>query len=62
MTKEEFISRIYNTPCESCPIRLFCRNNASFSCHSTARQYYNIASDGKGVVKWLLQETALSLD
>ncbi len=40
MTLQEFTGRIMATPCEKCPIEIYCQLCTAFSCHSTARQYY----------------------
>lgn len=66
MDKAEFISRIYNMPCERCPIYDYCQVCKAFSCGSTARQYYNSHSTAKEGFKWPIKTdlsiTALSSD
>lgn len=52
MTQQEFVNRIMGTPCEECPIEIYCRICKAFSCHSTARQYYVTHKRPKEVFKW----------
>ena len=64
MTKREFVTRIYNKPCESCPISVFCHLCKAITCASVARKYYD-THGGKDGFKWPikdLRETAWNSD
>ena len=40
MEMKEFVAKILATPCEICPIKIYCKMCVAFSCHSTAHKYY----------------------
>ena len=40
MEMRQFVAKILATPCEKCPIKIYCEMCVAFSCHSTARKYY----------------------
>lgn len=52
MTQQEFIIRIIATPCEKCPIEIYCRLCVAFSCHSTASKYYSTHKRPGEDFKW----------
>lgn len=62
MKKSEFVARLFETPCESCPIQIFCRASRTFSCSSTARKYYDLVSNGEEGLQWPTLETESNLD
>lgn len=40
MEMKQFVNKILATPCEVCPIKIYCEMCRTFSCHSTAHRYY----------------------
>lgn len=40
MTLKQFVAYILATPCEKCPITIFCSVYRSNYCHATAHKYY----------------------
>ena len=40
MEMEQFVIKILATPCEKCPIKIYCKMCRAFSCHATAHKYY----------------------
>ena len=40
MEMRQFVAKILATPCEKCPIKIYCEMCVAFSCHSTAHKYY----------------------
>lgn len=62
MEKAEFIKKIFYTPCEECPIEGYCKLCKSFSCTSTARQYYYHIINFRGCFAWPLKRTEFNLD
>lgn len=40
MTRPEFVNRIFSTPCQKCPISIFCKIAPTHSCVETARLYF----------------------
>ena len=40
MEMKQFVIKILATPCEKCPIKIYCGMRKAFSCHATARKYY----------------------
>ena len=40
MEMRQFVAKILATPCEKCPIKIYCEICVAFSCHSTAHKYY----------------------
>ena len=40
MTKAEFIKLIFQTPCEKCPISIYCKMCVAITCCQVARKYY----------------------
>ena len=40
MEMRQFVAKILATPCEKCPIKIYCEMCIAFSCHSTAHKYY----------------------
>lgn len=51
MTKSQFIAKTISTPCEDCPITIFCEACDYFSCGQVASRYYNTHKDERGVFK-----------
>lgn len=46
ITREKFIAYIFSHSCENCPIAIQCRNIKSFSCTTTAKQFFRMYNDG----------------
>lgn len=40
MEMKQFVNKILATPCEVCPIKIYCGMCRTYSCHSTAHRYY----------------------
>lgn len=57
MTRRQFVARIFDTPCEKCPIQFYCRSGPLYNqyriqmCTNTAaafyRQYKEVFESGK---------------
>lgn len=57
LNKREFIRHIYDTPCDVCPIAVYCKEVFTISCTSTAAHYFNTHSkEGEGV-KWPIADS-----
>ena len=41
MTKAEFVKMIFQTPCEKCPISIYCKMCVAITCCQVARKYYS---------------------
>lgn len=50
LNKREFIKHIYDTPCDVCPIAVYCKEVSTISCTSTAAHYFNShTKDGREI-------------
>ena len=52
MTCKQFCAKILYTPCEDCPIDIYCKLKPYLSCTLTAVDYYRKHSSGKVEFKW----------
>lgn len=50
MTKRQFVEKIFSTPCEKCPISIYCKMCIAITCCQVARKYYE-SHNTKGEVK-----------
>lgn len=57
MEKAEFIKKVFTTPCEQCPIDLYCECSKAQACHIVASDYYDTVISWKGVFVCPTKET-----
>lgn len=52
MEKSIFVNHILYTPCEQCPIEIYCKCSRAQACHTTAGEYYDLIISLRGVFVW----------